>query len=139
MALDLYTRQCSIGVTARQLAVAAATIAFDGVNPVTKQTVFKPDLGTRIASMMATVGFTSIRATGSSTRAFRPRPAWAAASIGVVPGVMGVAAFAPRWMTPATQFKAQAALGDIVGQLNLTSSIRVKASWQNRHRRIVPE
>lgn len=80
MALDLYTRQCSIGVTARQLAVAAATIAFDGVNPVTKQTVFKPDLGTRIASMMATVGFTSIRATGSSTRAFRPRPAWAAAS-----------------------------------------------------------
>ena len=57
MALDLYTRQCSIGVTARQLAVAAATIAFDGVNPVTKQTVFKPDLGTRIASMMATVGF----------------------------------------------------------------------------------
>ncbi len=36
MALDIYTRQCSIGVTAKQLATMAATIANGGVNPVTK-------------------------------------------------------------------------------------------------------
>ncbi len=35
MSLDIYTRQCSIGVTAKQLATMAATIANGGVNPVT--------------------------------------------------------------------------------------------------------
>lgn len=34
MSLDLYTRQCSLGVTAEQLAISAATIADDGVNPL---------------------------------------------------------------------------------------------------------
>ena len=57
MALDIYTRQCSIGVTARQLATMAATIANSGVNPVTRKAVFKPELTPKIASMMATVGF----------------------------------------------------------------------------------
>ena len=57
MALDIYTRQCSIGVTARQLATMAATIANSGVNPVTGKAVFKPELTPKIASMMATVGF----------------------------------------------------------------------------------
>src|SRR3954454_2597424 len=35
-AVALYTRQCSIGVNAGDLATMAATLAFDGVNPVTK-------------------------------------------------------------------------------------------------------
>lgn len=44
MALDLYTRQCSLGITAQQLGIAAGTIANNGVNPVTKQTVFEASL-----------------------------------------------------------------------------------------------
>ena len=40
MALDLYTRQCSLGVTAEQLAISAATIAAEGRNPVTDKQVF---------------------------------------------------------------------------------------------------
>jgi len=34
-AVDLYTRQCSVGVNAKDLAMIAATLAFDGRNPVT--------------------------------------------------------------------------------------------------------
>ena len=86
MALDLYTRQCSIGVTARQLAVAAATIAFDGVNPNT--------------------GLPAKTGVGGGI-------------MGVVPGVMGVAAFAPPLDDAGNSVKAQAALSDIVGRLNL--------------------
>ncbi len=37
--VDLYTRQCSLGVTARDLAVMGATLAFGGVNPVTRERV----------------------------------------------------------------------------------------------------
>ena len=119
MALDLYTRQCSIGVTARQLAVAAATIAFDGVNPVTKQTVFKPDLGTRIASMMATVGFYEHTGDWLFNTGLPAKTGVGGGIMGVVPGVMGVAAFAPPLDDAGNSVKAQAALSDIVGRLNL--------------------
>ena len=57
MALDLYTRQCSLGITAQQLGIAAGTIANNGVNPVTKQTVFEASLAPKITSMISTVGF----------------------------------------------------------------------------------
>jgi glutaminase len=40
-AVDVYTRQCSIGVTAKQLAVMGLIMA-RGVNPVTKERVIEP-------------------------------------------------------------------------------------------------
>ena len=44
MSLDLYTRQCSLGVTAQMLSVAAGTVANGGVNPMTKKQVFDAEL-----------------------------------------------------------------------------------------------
>jgi Glutaminase len=40
MALDLYTRQCSLGITSEQLAVMGATFANGGLNPMTKKQIF---------------------------------------------------------------------------------------------------
>lgn len=57
MSLDLYTRQCSLGITAKQLSVAAATVANLGLNPVTKKQVFNAELSPKITSMISTVGF----------------------------------------------------------------------------------
>ena len=80
LSLDLYTRQCSLGVTARQLAVMAATIASGGVNPLTRKEVFKPGLAPKITSMMATVGFYEhtgdwlFTTRGRCCRSFRSRP-----------------------------------------------------------------
>ena len=52
MSLDLYTRQCSLGVTAEMLSVAAATVANSGVNPVTKKQVLDASLTPKITSMI---------------------------------------------------------------------------------------
>ena len=41
-ATDLYTRQCSLNVSAKDLAVMGATLADGGVNPVTKERVVSP-------------------------------------------------------------------------------------------------
>ena len=95
MALDIYTRQCSIGVTAKQLATMAATIANGGKNPVTKQQVFKPELSPKIASMMATVGFYEHTGDWLFTTGLPATTGVGGGIMGVVPGVMGVAAFAP--------------------------------------------
>jgi glutaminase len=55
-AVDLYTRQCSIGVNAQDLATMAATLAFAGTNPVTKKQVMDPAKVPGVLAVMATAG-----------------------------------------------------------------------------------
>ena len=54
--LDVYFRQCSILVTARDLAVMAATLANRGVNPVTNEQVVSPYVVARTLSVMTSSG-----------------------------------------------------------------------------------
>ena len=117
--LDIYTRQCSIGVTAKQLATMAATIANGGVNPVTKQPVFKPELAPKIASLMATVGFYEHTGDWLFTTGLPAKTGVGGGIMGVVPGVMGVAAFAPPLDEAGNSVKAQKALAYVAGHLNL--------------------
>ena len=55
-ALDVYFRQCSVLVTARDLAIMAATLANNGVNPVTGEQVMKPYAVARTLSIMTSSG-----------------------------------------------------------------------------------
>jgi glutaminase len=54
--LDLYFRQCSILVTARDIAVMAATFANYGVNPITQKRVVSVSIARDVLSVMATCG-----------------------------------------------------------------------------------
>ena len=119
LSLDLYTRQCSLGVTARQLAVMAATIASGGVNPLTRKEVFKPGLAPKITSMMATVGFYEHTGDWRFTTGLPAKTGVGGGIMGVVPGVMGLAAFAPPLDEAGNSVKAQQALAYIAGRLNL--------------------
>ena len=73
MSLDLYTRQCSMGVTAKQLAIAGCTMANDGLNPVTQEQVFDPELAPKITSLVATVGFYEHTGVGFILPAYPPK------------------------------------------------------------------
>src|SRR4051812_25013705 len=55
-AVDPYTRQCSIGVNAQDLAMMAATLATGGTNPVTKTRVLDADKVPGVLAVMATAG-----------------------------------------------------------------------------------
>ncbi len=55
-ALDLYTRQCSLKVNARDLAIMGATLADGGVNPVTAERVIEADTCRHTLAVMATAG-----------------------------------------------------------------------------------
>lgn len=55
-ALDLYTRQCSLKVNARDLALMGATLANGGVNPVTGERVIEADTCRHTLAVMATAG-----------------------------------------------------------------------------------
>ncbi|MGZ3410062.1 MAG: glutaminase A [Xanthobacteraceae bacterium] len=54
--LDVYFRQCSILVTARDLAVMAATLANRGINPLTNEQVVSPYAVARTLSVMTSSG-----------------------------------------------------------------------------------
>jgi glutaminase len=55
-ATDLYTKQCSLNVSARDLAVMGATLADGGVNPLTKSRVVDPEVCHYALTVMATAG-----------------------------------------------------------------------------------
>lgn len=119
LSLDLYTRQCSLGITARQMAVMAATIAFGGVNPLTRREVFKSNLTPRITSMMATVGFYEHTGDWLFSTGLPAKSGVGGGIMAVVPGRIGIAAFAPPLDSSGNSSKAQKALGFIAQRLNL--------------------
>ncbi len=55
-ATDLYTRQCSLNVSARDLAVMGATLADGGVNPITRERVVDAGVCHYALAVMITAG-----------------------------------------------------------------------------------
>lgn len=119
MSLDLYTRQCSLGITARQLSIAAATIANDGLNPVTKQQVFSANLSPKITSLIATVGFYEHTGDWMYTSGIPAKTGVGGGVMGVLPGVMGISAFAPPLDSSGNSVKAQLAIKYVMNKLGL--------------------
>ncbi len=119
LSLDLYTRQCSMGVTARQLSIAGGTIACDGINPITKAQVFKAGLAPHIVSLIATVGFYEHTGDWLYTSGIPAKTGVGGGILGVLPGVMGIAAFAPPLDGAGNSVKAQKAIKYITNKLGI--------------------
>jgi glutaminase len=72
--LDLYFRQCYILVTARHLAMMAACLANNGVNPVTGVVALKSRYTEKVLSVMSTCGMYDYSGNhGGAARSVRPR------------------------------------------------------------------
>lgn len=120
MSLDLYTRQCSLGITAEQLSVCGATIANDGVNPVTKKQVFDKELSPKITSLIATVGFYEHTGDWLYTSGIPAKTGVGGGVMGVMPGLFGISAFAPPIDDAGNSVKAQLAIKYIMNKLELS-------------------
>ena len=119
LALDLYTRQCSLGVTAGQLSIAAGTIANNGVNPVTGQHVFEAGLAPKITSMISSVGFYEHSGDWMYTAGIPAKSGVGGGVMAVLPGVMGISAFAPPLDEAGNSVKAQMSIRFIMNRLGL--------------------
>lgn len=119
MSLDLYTRQCSLGITAAQLSIAAATIANQGLNPVTKKQIFDAELSPKITSLIATVGFYEHTGDWLYTSGIPAKTGVGGGVMGVLPGQFGIAAFAPPIDEAGNSVKAQLAIKYIMNKLGL--------------------
>ena len=120
MSLDLYTRQCSLGITAEQLSIAAATVANNGVNPVTKKPVFDASLSPKITSLVATVGFYERTGDWLYTSGIPAKTGVGGGVMGIMPGHFGISAFAPPLDSSGNSVKAQLAIKYIMNKLGIS-------------------
>ena len=93
--LDLYFRQCSLLVTCRDLAVAAATLAAGGRNPVTGQRALGEAHVTNVLSVMQTCGMYDFAGSWTYDVGLPAKSGVSGGVIAVLPGQLGIAVFSP--------------------------------------------
>lgn len=120
MSLDLYTRQCSLGVTVKQLSIMAGTIANKGVNPITQKRVFNPSHAAQIISMMATVGMYNETGDWMFRSGLPAKSGVGGGIIAVCPDVMGIAVFSPPLNSFGNSAKGKEVIQYITSELGLS-------------------
>jgi len=93
--LDAYFRQCSILVTARDLAMMAATLANGGVNPITGIRALDAAHVPRVLSVMATCGMYDYSGNWIYSVGMPAKSGVAGGIVAVLPGQLGLAVFSP--------------------------------------------
>ena len=116
-AVDLYTRQCSIGVNARDLATMAATLAFGGKNPVTGKQVMDAPKVPGVLAVMATAGLYDDSGKWLFATGLPGKSGVGGGLIAVSPGKFGIAVISPPLDDAGNSIKAQRAITDISNAL----------------------
>ncbi len=93
--LDLYFMQCSILVTARDLAVMAATLANGGINPITGQRALRADHVRDVLSVMTTCGMYDFAGGWQFTVGLPAKSGVGGGIMAVQPGQLGIGVFSP--------------------------------------------
>jgi glutaminase len=114
---DVYTRQCSISVTAGDLAVMAATLANGGRNPVTGKQVIAPDAAVRVLAVMATAGLYDDSGIWLYEVGLPAKSGVGGGIIAVAPGRFGIAVFSPPLDAAGNSVRAQRAIGLVAAAL----------------------
>jgi glutaminase len=108
-AVDLYTRQCSLNVTARDLAVMGATLADGGVNPLTRTRVIDAESCKCALAVMATAGLYETSGDWLYDVGLPGKSGIGGGIVTVSPGKGGFGAFAPRLDEAGNSVKGQLA------------------------------
>lgn len=116
-ALRVYTRECSIGVSARDLGVMGATLANMGVNPITKKQVMPAEHVPELLALMATAGFYDESGEWMYTTGLPAKTGVGGGIVAVVPGELAIAAFSPRLNEAGNSIRSLNAIRDIAGAL----------------------
>lgn len=116
-AVDLYTRQCSIGVNARDLATMAATLAFGGKNPVTNKQVMDAAKVPGVLAVMATAGLYDDSGKWLYRTGLPAKSGVGGGLIAVAPGKFGIAVISPPLDDAGNSVRAQKAITDISNAL----------------------
>jgi glutaminase len=116
-AVDLYTRQCSIGVNAKDLATMAATLAAGGKNPVTGKQVLDADKVPGVLAVMATAGLYDDSGKWLYHTGLPAKSGVGGGILAVSPGKFGIAVVSPPLDDAGNSVRAQRAIAAISNAL----------------------
>jgi glutaminase len=116
---DVYTKQCSVGVTCRQLAVMGATLANHGVNPITKERCLDAKYVPKVLAVMTMAGFYDGSGAWAWNAGLPAKTGVGGGIVAVVPGKMAIVGFAPPLDKFGNSVRAQEAIRYISEKLDL--------------------
>ena len=93
--LDLYFRQCSVTVTCRDLAMMAATLANDGINPLTGERCSTPHYVRDVLSVMNSCGMYDYAGEWAYEVGMPAKSGVSGCIMAVIPGQFGIGVFSP--------------------------------------------
>jgi glutaminase len=117
--VDVYTKQCSVGVNTSQLGMMAATLANNGKNPITGKQVIKPENIPHILATMTSAGLYDGSGGWAWTVGLPAKSGVGGGIIAVVPGEGAIAVFSPRLDDAGNSVKAQEVIEYVAGKLHM--------------------
>jgi len=128
--VDIYTKQCSVGVNVLQLARMGATLANNGINPATKAQVIKAEDVPHILSTMMMAGLYD-GSGGWSWRVGLPAKSGVGGGIvAIAPGKGAIAVFAPPLDEAGNSVKAQEVIEYVARKLNYNLYSPASVGWK---------
>jgi glutaminase len=128
--VDIYTKQCSVGVNAAQLARMGATLANNGINPVTGEQVIKAENVPHILSTMTMAGLYD----GSGGWAWKvglpAKSGVGGGIVAIVPGKGAIAVFAPPLDEAGNSVKAQEVIDYVSEKLHYNLYSPASVGWK---------
>jgi glutaminase len=118
-AVDLYTKQCSLNVSARDLAVMGATLADGGVNPLTKERVVDAMVCHYALAVMATAGLYETSGDWLFDIGLPGKSGIGGGIVTVSPGKGGLGTFAPPLDGAGNSVKGQLVAAFLSQQLGM--------------------
>ena len=116
-AVDLYTRQCAVGVNAKDLAMMAATLAAGGKNPITGKRVLDESKVPGVLAVMATAGLYDDSGKWLYHTGLPAKSGVGGGIIAVSPGKFGIAVISPPLDDAGNSVRAQKAITAISNAL----------------------
>ncbi len=117
-AVDIYTKQCSVGVNAEQLARMGATLANNGVNPATGEQVIKREDIPYILSAMTMAGLYDASGSWAWHVGLPAKSGVGGGIVAVAPGKGAIAVFSPRLDEAGNSVKAQKVIEYVADHLD---------------------
>jgi glutaminase len=119
LSVESYFRQCSVLVTVRDLAAMAATLAFGGVNPLTRERVVPERVARDVLSIMASCGMYDFSGEWLLRVGLPAKSGVSGGLLAVAPSQFGVAAFSPRLDRHGNSVRAVAVVDGLADRLGM--------------------
>ncbi|MCH1493189.1 MAG: glutaminase A [Luminiphilus sp.] len=117
--LRVYTRQCSTGINTLDLGMMGATLANQGVNPVTGKRVLDAAHVPELLAIMATAGFYDESGEWMYSAGLPAKTGVGGGIVAVVPGRFAIATFSPPLNEAGNSIRGMRAIRHIAGELGV--------------------